>query len=172
MLSAIRATCNTKVVSLIVGMLVLINLVLDPVLIFGIGPIPALGIQCAAIATVMANGISLIFSAYQLKATFPEFKYGVGMKKLRSGGLEILQISLPIAATNLILPVGTSLLTKLVAGYGAQAVVAFGITYRIDMITILFFTALTATLTPFLGQNRGRNNLARIRKELVIAWEF
>ena len=64
--SVLRASGDTKTPSIVMGGAGLINAILDPILIFGWGPVPALGIQGAAIASVIAWGVAVIIILYVL----------------------------------------------------------------------------------------------------------
>ena len=161
-LSIIRAYGNTSIPSKSAGFIVLVNAVLDPVLIFGWGPIPALGIQGAALATLIGLIAGLVYAFMKLHKYAALPRYLLDAKVVSQGWGEILRIGAPIAATNALLPLGNSFIVKLLAAESEKAVAAYGIGYRIDMLAILFFTSLTATLSPFIGQNRGANNTKRI----------
>jgi len=65
--SAIRATGDTQTPSYIMLFAVLINAALDPLLIFGWGPIPALGLQGATLATAISRGFTMVVSLYILR---------------------------------------------------------------------------------------------------------
>ncbi len=65
--SSIRATGDTKTPAMIMISVLLVNIVLDPLLIFGLGPFPELGLQGAALATLTAQGIALIIGVAVLR---------------------------------------------------------------------------------------------------------
>jgi Na+-driven multidrug efflux pump len=75
----------------------------------------------------------------------------------------ILHVGLPAAGTNLVAPVSMAVLTRIVAVHGDYAVAAFGVGTRIEALALIGVTSLGAALGPFVGQNFGAKNCARIR---------
>ncbi|MCP4155331.1 MAG: MATE family efflux transporter [bacterium] len=162
--SAIRATGDTKTPSIIMLCSVVSNLVLDPLLIFGIGPFPRWELQGAAVATVIARAITLVLSLWVLHKrekmlTFvrPTLKEGILSWK------KILYVGLPAAGTNLIMPVSLGVITRLVSTYGTSAVAAFGVATRVEGFALTVNMAMGSVLTPFVGQNLGAGKLGRVK---------
>ena len=165
--SAIRATGDTKTPALIMIFASLVNVGVDPVLIFGLGPIPALGMRGAAIATVIGRASTMVASLWVLGP-------GRGMIERRFHGLRstaqawgrILLIGLPAALGYLAQPLTVGLLTAMVAVHGRAAVAAFGAGGRVEMMALIPFRALGSGLMPFMGQNWGAIRTERIRGAL------
>ncbi|MFH1530191.1 MAG: MATE family efflux transporter [Pseudomonadota bacterium] len=171
--NAIRALGDTKTPAIIMTTAVLVNLVLDPLLIFGLGPFPRLGIAGAAIATLFARATTLAVAIWALHwkhrmLTFrrPSWREGAASWKA------ILYVGLPNAATNLVLPVGAGIITRLVSGYGDEAVAAYGVAARIDMFALTPIMALGAVLGPFVGQNWGAGQPTRLREGVSLSLRF
>ncbi len=161
--NAIRATGDTKTPSMVMLVAVFVNLILDPLLIFGIGPFPRLELAGAAIATVFARmatlGVSLWILYYRdrmLTFARPSFKVMLDSWK------KILYIALPSAGTNIILPLSAGIITRFVAAYGVEAAAGFGVATRIEMLAIIVVIALSSVLGPFVGQNRGAKRFDRL----------
>ncbi len=160
--SGLRATGDTKTPAKIMIGAMLTNLVLDPLLIFGLGPFPALGIRGAAVATVMSYGVALTLSATVLRRrgllTFerPRLSEVLGSWKT------ITAVGVPAALTQLVAPVSIGVVTAIVARYGVAAVAGFGVAGRLEMFVFMFVMALGAALVPFVGQNWGAGNKARV----------
>ena len=74
----------------------------------------------------------------------------------------VLYIGLPAALTSMLAPVSTALLTRMVSDYGQDAVAAFGVGTRLESLATIGMMALSAILTPFIGQNLGAGNQQRI----------
>ncbi|GBE26658.1 multidrug export protein MepA [bacterium BMS3Bbin03] len=162
--SAIRATGDTKTPSFIMVSAVLVNIILDPLLIFGYGPFPRLELAGAALATVISRGITMVLSLWilyhrerMLTFAIPKLKEAV-----QSWG-KILYVGLPAAGTNLITPISMGIITRLVAHYGAPAVAGFGVGSRIQMFSMAIIGSLSSVLTPFVGQNWGAKRYIRIK---------
>ena len=171
--NAIRAKGEMKKASMIMIVAMLINLVLDPILIFGLGPIPRMEVQGAALATLIARAVTLFLSLYVL--TFQEDMITWTRPKisqLLASFKQILFIALPMGATNLILPLGMGVITKLVASYGVSAVAAYGVASRIEMFAFAMTMALSSVLGPFFGQNWGAKLFSRLDEGLKKAFIF
>ncbi|WP_373286076.1 MATE family efflux transporter [Lacimicrobium alkaliphilum] len=177
--SVLRAAGDTKTPSIIMAAGGLINAALDPLLIFGFGPIPAMGIQGAAIATMIAWGSGCIYILYLLVhkrqlilprlLTLPEF---------RQTSTEILRIGLPAAGANMLTPLANGILTAIVATYGAEAVATWGVGNRLESIASIVILALSMSLPPFISQNYGAGKVHRVRQAymlcigFVLAWQL
>ena len=168
--NAIRATGDTLTPSLIMLADMLLNIILDPIFIFGLGPIPALGIRGAALATVLARALALVASLFVLRRAkhllvFERF----GWRTILTSWGRILYVGLPAATTNLLMPIAGGILTRLISTYGVTRVAAFSAGVRIEHGVVIPVLALGASLIPFLGQNWGARRYDRVRKGLRIA---
>ena len=161
--NAIRATGDTKSAALIMVVGVLVNTILDPLLIFGYGPFPRLEMEGAALATVIARALTLVFSLWILS-----HKYQMIILKPPGSGQvldswkKILYIGLPTAGTNIMRPLAAGIVIRIVASYGPTAVAAFGVATRIDLFAMTVVMALTSILGPFIGQNLGARKPERV----------
>ncbi len=170
--AVLRASGDTKTPSIIMGSAGLVNAVLDPVFIFGIGPIPAMGMQGAAIATLISwiFGTALVLSILNkqqlIHVIIPSLKQFVLSCR------EILKIGLPAAGANMLTPIAAAILTAIVAQYGEEAVAAFGVGSRIESIACLVVLALSMTLPPFISQNFGAGKMCRVEDAYKISIKF
>ncbi|ARC93479.1 MATE family efflux transporter [Vibrio coralliilyticus] len=169
--SAIRATGDTKTPAKIMMLAGLINGVLDPLLIFGYGPFPELGIQGAAIASALSWFGALIGSLYVLVKrekllALPHFK------TLWADWRQILKIGTPAALSNAMNPLSGAILMMLLSSHGTAAVAAYGAAQRVESILIIVLMSLTSTLTPFIAQNVGANNPQRSFAGLFLSMRF
>ncbi len=162
--SAIRATGDTRTPATIMIGAMLVNVVLDPLLIFGWGPVPALGLTGAAIATVAARGVALGLSLLVLvrrermiTTEIPSASEGLASWRA------VLYIAIPAGLTQLIVPLSTGVITRFVSEYGVEAVAGFGVATRLELFAILTVNALAAALIPFVGQNWGARKAERVR---------
>ncbi len=171
--SAIRASGNTVVPSLIMTLAAAANILVDPLLIFGWGPFPALGLKGAALATVISRASTLVaslaflhFRERLLVFAFPSLKV---MLRSWQG---LLSVGLPAAATNLISPLSIGFVTSLMAQYGAQAVAGFGLASRLEALALIAPLALSASIGPFVGQNWGAQKYGRVKRALQVSFCF
>ncbi len=163
--NAIRARGDTKTPALIMLTAVLVNIVLDPLLIFGLGPFPRLGLRGAAIATVIARATTMVvtFCILTLRDRMITFTMPAFRDILRSWG-RVLYIGVPAAATNIIVPIGIGIVTGIVSTFGAEAVAGFGVSTRIEFFALASVFALAAVIGPFIGQNWGAGDLQRMER--------
>lgn len=171
--AVLRASGDTKTPSMIMGSAGLINAILDPMLIFGFGPIPAMGIKGAAIATLISWVVGLFFVLYILAIkrnlihrTMIELDLFVKCSR------EVLKIGVPAAGANMLTPIAAAILTAIVASYGESAVAAFGVGSRIESIACLVVLAMSMTLPPFISQNLGAGNMDRVEEGYKTAIKF
>lgn len=169
--SAIRATGDTKTPAKIMMLAGFINGILDPLLIFGIGPFPELGIQGAAIASAFSWLGALVGSLYVLikrekLLAFPHLPRVLSDWKL------ILKIGTPAALSNAMNPISGAILMMMLSSHGTAAVATYGAAQRIESILILVLMSLTSALTPFIAQNVGANNPARSFAGLFLSIRF
>ena len=162
---AIRATGDTKTPALIMIGSIGVNLILDPFLIFGIGPFPALGLKGAAIATVFSRAIAFLiaFLILYFRDKMITFKR-LRLKETINSWKKILHVGVPVATSMFTVSIGIGIVTSLIAVYGPEAVAAFGIGTRIDFFAMIIIMALTSVIGPFVGQNWAAGRLDRARQ--------
>ncbi len=171
--SAIRATGNTKLPSLFMVAASIINIALDPILIFGLLGFPALGLKGAAIATLASRSITLVLGIWVLWRVERLLTFEVpSLPELITSWKRILHIGLPAAATNMIIPGTMTVITPMIAAFGAQAVAAFGAASRIQSMALILFFAISAVIGPFVGQNQGAAMYDRIREAVRVTYVF
>ncbi|QDP01213.1 MATE family efflux transporter [Thalassotalea sp. PS06] len=169
----LRASGDTVTPSYVMGGAGLINAVLDPLFIFGWGPVPAMGIKGAAIATLVSWAFGMIIILYILgvrrQMIHLKLPHLDVMKKCTR---EILHIGMPAAFANMLTPIAAAVMTAIVASYGETAVAAFGVGSRIESIACLVVLALSMTLPPFISQNLGAGKMARVEEAYGVTSKF
>jgi putative MATE family efflux protein len=165
--SAIRATGDTKTPAIIMAVAGVINIVLDPFLIFGIGPFPRLELQGAAIATVISWGVTFIAAFWILGRRLGMIDFRPPpLRELWRSWKAILYVGVPAAATQVLVPVAAGIVTRIVSGFGTVAVAAFGVGTRVEALSMIGVFSLGSALAPFIGQNYGARNRARLRRAI------
>lgn len=171
--SAIRATGDTRTPSIVMTVAGLVNGLLDPLLIFGLGPFPELGIKGAAIASacswLMATcvGLWLLWRREQL-LVWPSAQISVVVNHWR----QLLHVALPACFTNLLNPLSTAILMIILAGLGTEVVAAYGAASRIEAMLLIAMMALGSVLAPFVSQNTGAGLHQRSRLALLQSMRF
>ncbi len=167
---AMVATGDSKTPAKIMAAFAAANLVLDPLLIFGVGPIPALGLRGAAIASVSARIITSLISLWVLGVRMRILDLHVPtVTELLGSWKQILSVGLPAAITNALTPISTAILTSFIAHHGSDTVAAYGLGSRLDGLFLIPSMALSMALTPFIGQNWGAHRIDRVAEALRLA---
>lgn len=148
----------------VTGTGLVLNLVLDPVLIFGVGPIPALGVAGAAIATAGSQGIvTLLFLLMsQLQKGF--FKGLPLWKKLGGNYLnQVWKMGLPIGIQNVFMSGLSLIVASLVAGWGANAVAVQKVGGQVESLSWMISGGFSMAVNAFIGQNFGAKKIKRVK---------
>jgi len=164
---AIRATGDTMTPSLVMLLAGGVNVVLDPLLIFGVGPFPRMELAGAAWATVISWLVTLVAALWILsrREKMLRARYFTPTD-MADSAKSILAIGLPAAATNLLVPMAAAVLTRIASSFGHSAVAAYGVATRVESLSMIGVMALASSATPFAGQNLGARRPARILKAL------
>jgi len=168
--SALRATGIIKPAVGFQVLSVLLNIVLAPLLIFGIGPWPKLGVTGAALATfisiLVADVLMVIYfekKYHYLRFRFPLFR---PRTKIWSG---MLRIGVPAGAEFMLLFVYILLVYAIIRGFGPAAQAGFGIGARVMQALFLPVVALSFAVSPVVGQNFGGRRADRVRQSVYSA---
>ena len=162
-----KTTMNTMIMGAV------FNAILDPIFIFGFGAVPAMGLEGAAIATVISRAITMVYAGYVM----------IGREKmlllqqpkipeLIDSWKGLMRVGIPVMATNVLGPIATAMLTTIVALYGSAAVAAYGIGARMEGLVLIPVLALSSGLSPFIGQNWGAHLEDRVAKGFELALKF
>lgn len=154
-----RTPFRTTAVGLVV------NIALDPLLIYGYGPFPQLGTAGAAIATTLAQVVVFcIFSRRVFTDRFPLGRLNpfTGLKK--KFARRIILLGLPVSLENMLFSIFSLTLATLAARWGAIGVATQSIGSQIEAISWMTAAGFSTALAAFTGQNYGARNYERIRK--------
>ena len=161
--ATIRASGDTKFPALIMTGGMALNIVLDPILIFGWFGLPRLELEGAALATVIARAGTMVASLLILH--FRDHMLDFAPPRLGDvwdSWKQVGYIAVPAAATNILQPVGLGVVTRLIADYGPHAVAAWGAGSRITSFVLIPVYAVCSGLVPFVGQNWGAEKYGRV----------
>ena len=172
-MSTMRATGDTRLPSMLMVLASVINIILDPILIFGIGPVPALELNGAAYAALIARGSIFMGTMYLMKVRLDLLTFNKPDRaELVHSWRDILHVGIPAAGTNAIIPIATGVITAMLAQYGPETVAGFGVASRVESLTLVMFYALSAIIGPFVGQNIAANRADRIYRALWLCTVF
>lgn len=164
--AVIRATGDAIRPATVMTIAAVSNIALAPVFIFGLTVVPEFGMTGAAIATFVSRIVMFLVLAVFLFKTVT--LHGPRARLTAAIWRRLLQFGLPVAGTNVINPIGIAAITAALALVGDQAVSAFGIASRIQLIAVVPFMALATAIGPVVGQNFGANLKPRVSRTLRV----
>ncbi|WP_424927733.1 MATE family efflux transporter [Amaricoccus tamworthensis] len=165
-----RAYGSGTVSALLMVLAAVINIALNPVLIFGWGPVPGLGTEGAAIASAIGRGTAAIIGiTYALRCGYLDFTVSI-FTGIRDSLGQLLRVSVPAALSNAINPAGMAFVTAAVATLGDAAVAGFGAATRVQSVALVPLLALSAGIGPVVGQNWGAGSEDRARAAVRQSW--
>ncbi len=142
-----------------------LNMVLDPVLIFGVGPIKGSGVAGAAIATVMAQAVvTAVFLIAIRKDQVLFDKVKVFHKVPWDYMKAMVRIGFPASVQNLIYTSISMILTRFVTEFGDIAVAVLRVGGQIESISWMTADGFAAAINSFVGQNYGAGQYGRVKK--------
>jgi putative MATE family efflux protein len=158
--AAFRAAGDTRTPLVLLVVSVLVTLVLDPVLILGLGPAPSLGIAGAAVALVVTRGAAGVIGVVLLQ------RRGMlvwGAPRWRVLGT-ITRIGLPMAAWGTVFSLVYVLMTRTTTHFGTPALAALGIGHRVESWLHMVGVGFGAAAAAIVGQNLGAGQPERARR--------
>ncbi len=152
---------------------VILNVILDPIMIFGWFGCPALGMFGAALATVISQAVASLRLFYLLnrKHQLLGFNNGAGTSFFLSCR-QILGFAIPAGFSMMLMPISAAIITALLSRFGHEAVAASGAASRIEMLAFVIPMALGMSMTPFISQNLGAGRIDRIVEGKNLASSF
>jgi putative MATE family efflux protein len=156
---------NSKMPFKINAIGLVINMILDPLMIFGFGPIPAMGIEGAAIATITAQfAVCLIFLIYirKEKVLFHGWRLfdTPDLKKLK----KITRLGLPVAFQSGLFTLISMIIARIISDWGPIAIAVQKVGSQIEALSWMTAGGFSTAISAFVGQNYGAKKWDRIRK--------
>ena len=144
-----------------------INIILDPMFIFGFGPFPELGIKGAAVATIIGRTTGIVYQLYHLKK-------GKGLIKIHRKNwhfkpaiiLKLIKLSAGVTAQFIIASASWIFLMRIISTFGSTALAGYTIAIRIVIFTLLPAWGFSNAAATMVGQNLGANHPDRAEKSV------
>jgi putative MATE family efflux protein len=172
-LASMRARGNTLFESKVITGAALLNLVLDPIFIFGLFGFPRLEVAGAALATLVSTACMLLFTLVWLSQRLRVYASPLApFRTILASWRHMLAIGIPAMITNAIIPVSAGIVVAMLATFGVDAVAGYGIAMRIEPIFLIPFYALSAVSSPFFGQNFGSDQYDRLLEARRVITRF
>jgi putative MATE family efflux protein len=166
----LRGVGDVKTPLVVVAGTVLLNFVLDPLFILGWGPVPALGVTGAAAATVTTQGLAAVIGAGILLSGRRPIRIRLGdLKPDFALARRIVRLGFPASVEQGMRALGLAVLVTLVAGFGSEAVAAYGIGTRIFSFVLIPALGLSIATSTAVGQNVGAGQRLRARQSATVA---
>jgi putative MATE family efflux protein len=143
----------------------ILNIGLDPVLMYGWFGLPAMGVAGIALATVIIQFFGTVYMFYRVSRNGFFSPFGVDLFKPKKAYFkEIAQQGFPASLSTMTVAVGIFIITYFISFYGKLGVAAYGIATRIEQIALLPTIGLNVAALTIAGQNFGAGLIERIRE--------
>ena len=163
--SALQGIGDSVTPLIVQSVTVFLNIILDPIFIFGFGPIPAMTVRGAAYATVLARMVaSIIAIVILLKGSKGIKLHFADMVPDKKAIRLLLKIGLPSSIGQGISALGFTVLQGVVNGFGTAVIAAFGIGNRIIGLFNMPAMGISQATSVLVGQNLGAKNYSNVRK--------
>ena len=147
----------------------IVNIILDPVFIFGIGFVPKMGVAGAAIATVIGQFCGMCIGIYCNLKKNKEIQFS--FKRMRFDGETVKEIYVVGVPSILMMSIGSVMtygMNKILLGFSSTAAAVFGVYFKLQSFFFMPVFGLNNSLVPIIAYNYGARNKARIMRTVKL----
>lgn len=168
----LRARGEAIVPSAIMILGALLNIIIDPFLIFGIGPFPRMEVAGAALATVIGNSVAACIGLYVVWGRRKIITFaGLTIKSLLRAWKVVGSVGIFAAFTNIIVPVGTLIVVTILGNFlTVEDIAAFTIAARAELLSVGVLYGLSACIGAITGRNGGAGKTGRVRETFRVCY--
>ena len=145
------------------------NIILDPIFIFGFGPIPGMGVYGAALATVISRAIGLFF----IVRHFAKRRSSISFKFERIWNIDIIKkifvVGIPASVSQGMLSISLFVYNRVAMMFSENAVAALGLGFRVDSLAFLPGLGISVATITLIGQNFGAGKMDRVKQAYLAA---
>ena len=175
--SSLSAQGDTKTNRNVLIVSFFLNIILNPLFIFGYSFIPAMGIKGIALSTIVSQALGMIYIIYKaFKTDLREYLYIQCFKPKFLILIELLKQGIPASVGMMMISVGVFIILFFIAQYGDLALGGYGTAIRYEQIYLLPVLGLNTAVLAMVGQNFGANKIDRIdeiyNKALIFGCSF
>ena len=153
---ALRGSGDVAVPLKMLAIANILNIILDPIFIFGLGLVPALGVAGSAVATVISRGVGLLLLLRHLIYGKSSIHFHRGVFKLNLPVMgRIVRIGFFSSLEVMLRQVSLLLLIRIITSFGVAALAAYGVVIRIRMFIIMIGFGMAGAVSALIGQNMG-----------------
>jgi putative MATE family efflux protein len=157
----------------VMGLGLVLNIVLDPLFIFGPGPFPRLGVAGAAVTTVVSFAVASLMVLRELLTAYRRVRLVRGAWRWNPAmARDLLQVAGPASLANLALPVSVMLINRMIAGFGTVAVAGYAAARVVHSVVFLPMLGLSMSMMIMVGQNHGAGLRQRVRTITLTTLRF
>lgn len=163
-----RASGDTRTPFVLLAVSVLLSIVLDPLLIAGVGPFPKLGVAGAALASVTVRGggfligIAIALRRGLIRLDAPDWR----------AVPTVIRVGAPLALAGVLLSIVYMWLTRYTARFGTAALAALGVGHKVEGLGFLAISGFALSAAALVGQNLGANQEARARQAVRLTVRY
>ncbi|MCY4095186.1 MAG: MATE family efflux transporter [Gammaproteobacteria bacterium] len=148
-----------------------IQVIIVPALIWGIGSWEGYGVYGSAWSFVISRVIVAVY-AIGLFHRRGFIQHPGSFAQFRASVREVMRLAIPSMASQVLMPVSMYLIMMLIALYDNHVVAAYGVATRIESMTMIVIMAMSSSMGPFVGQNFGARRFDRIQSALKMSYVF
>jgi putative MATE family efflux protein len=165
--AAFRAVGDARTPLRLLAVAAAVNLLVDPILIFGLGPLPALGVAGAALATVASWLVASVWGWFLLGRLGIRPRVFAFLRPPLKETWRAVNVGLPLALEGALFSLIYILLTRVITTFGTPAVAALGVGHKLEVLNYFVCAGIGAAATTLVGQNLGAGEP---RRAVRCAW--